>query len=82
MSFLECNISMNERCFRICSGLSLIVLTMLWSKLGVPPYLSIIGAYLTLTAIPAWDPLYAAAGVVLSKMKIGSIKYTTPHLVK
>ena len=59
------NMSFYDRINRIVIGSMMLVATMATNS--IPPWVALLTLYPILTAIVAWDPLYAIIGAIFSK---------------
>lgn len=59
--FMNENISNSERAGRVSLGMALVIGVL--TTPGLPAWMAFICACFVLTALPAWDPLYAVVGI-------------------
>ena len=57
---MDFNVGFFDKCNRLLMGSALLMLAM--SMNVIPPWVALIALYPILTAIIAWDPVYAAVG--------------------
>jgi hypothetical protein len=57
---MDFNIGLFDKCNRLLMGSVLLILAM--SMNAIPPWIALLALYPILTAITAWDPVYAIAG--------------------
>ena len=65
------NLRFYDRINRAIIGSMMLLATMATS--GIPPWVALLALYPILTAIIAWDPLYALFGAACSKMHRNTI---------
>lgn len=65
-SVMNFNINFYDRINRLVIGTMALLATMATN--GIPPWVALLTLYPILTAIVAWDPLYAAVRALFSKL--------------
>ena len=69
-SILDSNMTNLERVIRMLIGFSLVSSVMFFGSM-VPPWVALYAVYPLITAIMAWDPIYA--GVLKARLIIGPL---------